>query len=101
MTLIQQKELLAKYLKQDVDSYKGMYEEGDIPENSIPVICNNGCITDVYTFDQIDQMIEQATCLQDLEKMCQVTLNFSWSVGFDEVCEYAGIEVGNYKYLGL
>ena len=101
MTLIQQKELLAKYLKGDVDSYKGMYEEGDIPENSIPVICNNGCITDVYTFEQIDQMIEQATCLQDLEKMCQKTLNFSWSVGFDEVCEYAGIEVGNYKYLGL
>jgi hypothetical protein len=101
MTLVQQKELLAKYLKQDVDSYKEMYEEGDIPVNSIPVICNNGCITDVYTFEQLDQMIEQATCLQDLEKMCQKTLNFSWSVGFDEVCEHAGIEVGNYKYLGL
>ena len=101
MTLIQQKELLAKYLKQDVDSYKEMYEEGDIPVNSIPVICNNGCITDVYTFEQLDQMIKQATCLQDLEKMCQKTLNFSWSVGFDEVCEHAGIEVGNYKYLGL
>ena len=98
MTLIKQKELLAKYLKQDVNSYKEMY---DIPENSLPVICNNGCINYVFTFEQIDQMIEQATCLQDLEKMCQKTLNFGWSVEFEGVCEYAGIEVGEYQFLGL
>jgi hypothetical protein len=101
MTFKQQKQLLAEYLKQDVASYKGMYDELDIPENSLPVICNNGCIVDVYTFDQIDQMIEQANTLQDLEIMCQKTLNFAWSVSFCEVCEFAGIDVGNYEFLGL
>ena len=97
MTLVQQKENLVKYLKEDTESYR----ELGLPEDVLPVICNAGCIIQVFTFDEIDKMVESATSLQDLEILCQKTLNFNWSVGFDEVCEYAGIDVGGYKFLGL
>jgi len=97
MTLTQQKHKLLEYLKQDADGYR----EDDIPANTLPVICNSGCIIDLVSYDQLDKMVDQATCLRDLELLCQKTLNFNWSVGFDEVCEYAGIDVGAYEFMGV
>ena len=97
MTLAQQKQKLLEYLKQDCDSYR---EEG-IPKDVLPVMCNAGCIIDLVSYDTLDEMVDKATCLRDLEQLCQKTLNFNWSVGFDEVCEYAGIDVGAYEFMGI
>ena len=91
MTLQQNKDALYAYLinsESMVDDHFCTYD-------------SNGVQLRSFNSNALRLMIDVCRDMLDLEILCQRTLNFSWSVGFNEVCEYAGIDAQGYAFAHL